>query len=462
MRDPNPSSMDARNPFDDPNDDDGGASTPAASSVNKGKGRALPRNDTDLSEMMAQIEIEDRLQPIEALDGSGNSSKARAVHTTLAPPIDTSSAAHSIADDSDLHHISYETKRIHFGGSRVRIVCQTTNGACPIISIVNFLVLTSALDLPDRERIGARSLTEVLTEYILTRSADVSVLQELNGLHRGLAVDPRFYSIDAVQDDGSIMAAFGCMLVHTWIPPPDDPAHALLNARFDSFDKAQMQVLCNGDDETSLLLQNFFDTYPTNTTPYGVQTLRAAMRESEMRVLFLNSHFSLVYKHPVSGDLYTLVTDSGYISSGDDVVWESLDPEPGRSGQLYSADFIPRTVLGEGKREDAFGQAVPRDGGGGNAYTHSDELLARDLQQEENAFARRFERPFTDEEYARQLQRGEERWAEAVDSGRSRSRKSNSTRNEQTTSGDAARPKESAVKTLGSRLKGLFGSRSTA
>ena len=437
-----------------------------AIALDKGKGRALQRSDTNLSELVAQIELEDNA-PVEATDGGGSSSKAKPhAYTATAPSLQSGKAAHDTLDDSDLDHIHYETKVISFGASPVRIACQTTNGACPILSIVNFLALTSALSLPDRERISANSLTEVLTEYILSRDADVSVLQELNGLHRGLSVDPKFYSIDAVQDDGSIMAAFGCSLVHTWLPPRDDPAYHILTTQFDSFDKAQVQVLCNGADERSLAIQQFFDTYPTNTTPYGVSVLRNEMRESEMRILFLNSHFSLVYKHPVSGDLYTLVTDSGYIASGDDVVWESLDPLHIGNGQLYSADFIPRDVLGEGKNEDAFGQAV-RSRSGADAVTRSDELLAHDLQRQEDEFQGRGAGPMSDEELARRLQRREERWADAVDQGqqqqqqhsrpaKSGGRKTNSQPKTSSSSAEATK-NTSGKSSFGSKLKSLFG-----
>ncbi|BFZ55508.1 hypothetical protein PYCC9005_002549 [Savitreella phatthalungensis] len=457
--------------------------------VSKGKSRAIERADTDLGALADELDAA-CLSADEDEHGEGSSRGRGAIAgSSRAPSTQRSrSRAIRVPDDhhdanDDLSTISYELKPITFNGTPHRIVCQTTNGACPILSIANFLVLTSAITLPSRAHISASSLTDVLADYLLGRQADLSALDMLPGLHRGLNVDPGFGGVDGFAEGDGVMRAFGCELVHTWVPTAGvDPAYDALVGQYDTFDKAQMQVLLHPEEEVSLKIAHFFDTYPMNTTPAGVQQLQEKMRECEMCILFLNAHFSLVYKHPVSGDLYTLVTDAGYVSSRDEVVWESL--EAGKTTQLFSADFIPRTVLGEGLREDVFGrrgdtrQGGAGGGGGGDNSVidpeHSaDAQLARDLQREEDeraasrlsahharsataaASSARHEAPMegeSDGDYARRIQEAEDAWA-AAGQGQGQRREQgadrmndgvNRSRNDKRRAGNSAKQKDSS------------------
>ena len=273
-----------------------------------------------------------------------------------------------------LSEISYEIKNIKFGAETIPIVLQTTNGACPILSIANFLSLSSAkLDLPnDKPCISANHLTELLAEYMLNHGTDLTHLGALEGLHRGLNVNPKFTGVDQFLEGSEIIHTFGGTLLHGWIP---DTEKFHLTPSYDNFEAAQVHILTDPEAEASIMINMFFETYPNNMTPQGLSSLQSFLKEGEMAILFYNAHFSLLYKHPESGDLYCLVTDAGYSSSGNDVVWESLTLDH-EGTQFYSADFIPRVVLGEAKNEDAFGLALDDD--------DEDAQLARRLQAEEN------------------------------------------------------------------------------
>lgn len=293
-----------------------------------------------------------------------------------------------------LETVTYLMKSIAFGGESCPIVCQTINGACPIISIANLLSLSSGLQLPKHQKnISAITLTNLLADFLLMRDQDLTVLSELESLHQGLNVDPQFTGVNHFAEGQRIIKEFGGELVHGWIPSLADQAHDFLglqqsesittlqaaSERFTNFEAAQIEVLTNADSVAALAINKFFLDYPNNMTPTGLRALKQHLMEGEMAILFYNSHSSLMYKHPVSGDLYTLVTDAGYIESGNDVVWESLVID--ESSQFYSAEFIPRTILSQSKHENDYGQTQSIDQAG---EEDEDAKLARQLHQEES------------------------------------------------------------------------------
>lgn len=321
--------------------------------------------------------------------------------------------------DIPLEEISYLMKTIAFNGEKRAIVCQTSNGACPILSITNFLSLTSAIELPrSQQRISAVSLTDLLAEYLITHEKDLSVLGDLEGLHRGLNVDPQFNGVNRFLEGQRLMQTFGCELLHGWIPSPDSPASRYLKPSsqafaadvdtqasvFPSFEAAQIEILTRPDSDAAIAMNAFFLEYSNNITPTGLSQLQEHLKEGEMSILFYNSHFSLLYRNPLVGELFTLVTDSGYLESGDDVVWESFVIDS--ATQFYSAEFIPRSILGEAMHQDDYGHSQ-REGGEladedtklarrlhqeeFGRHTDSDQALARRLQEEENSRQRQAE-----------------------------------------------------------------------
>ena len=56
--------------------------------------------------------------------------------------------------------------------------------------------------------------------------------------------------------------------------------------------------------------------------------------------MFRNDHFSTIYKHPQSGQLFTLITDAGY-AERDEIIWESLVDISGARNEYFSGDFMP-------------------------------------------------------------------------------------------------------------------------
>ena len=64
--------------------------------------------------------------------------------------------------------IFYRVKRIFFLGSSVPVLCQNENGPCPLLALVNSLLLTKRIQLPgDLEVADSQFLLNVLGDYLL-------------------------------------------------------------------------------------------------------------------------------------------------------------------------------------------------------------------------------------------------------------------------------------------------------
>ena len=73
-------------------------------------------------------------------------------------------------DDRDF----FKVKRIDFLGAKRAIVCQNENGPCPLIGIVNVLLLRNAVTLqgaPDVPEVSAQELMSLVAARILDENA---------------------------------------------------------------------------------------------------------------------------------------------------------------------------------------------------------------------------------------------------------------------------------------------------
>lgn len=94
----------------------------------------------------------------------------------------------------------------------------------------------------------------------------------------------------------------------------------------------------------------------TQLSPFGLTQLSTKLAPGSVSILFRNDHFSTLYKHPQSHQLYTLVTDAGYAGHAE-VVWESLVDVTGFNTEYYSGDFRP---VGAGPSAPSGGLAGPQ------------------------------------------------------------------------------------------------------
>ncbi|KAK4984497.1 hypothetical protein LTR66_008481 [Elasticomyces elasticus] len=303
-----------------------------------------------------------------------------------------------------IKHINWYDAASRRKPRRSPILIQNANGPCPLLALVNALVLSTPPDLDTalvetlrtREQVSLGLLLDAVFDELMSgRRGDAA--QELPDvgdlyaflvtLHTGMNVNPRFVSpkmptrssLDANPADVANMhpafraqtrpgsfeettemrlySTFDIPLIHGWIPPGDSSVYASLDRSAQTFEDAQNLMFREEELEDKVRAQGltaeeqtvfedivsikqFLTSWPTQLTDYGLDTIRRSVKPGQIAILFRNDHFSTLYKETRTGTLMTLVTDAGY-STHDEVVWESLVDVNGRGSELFSGDFRP-------------------------------------------------------------------------------------------------------------------------
>ena len=280
------------------------------------------------------------------------------------------------------------------------IMVQNANGPCPLLALINALVLSTPSDLTTvlvetlrvREQVSLGLLLDAVIDELMSgrrgdaaqNLPDISELYAfLVTLHTGMNVNPRFVAyeetpinlMDAPLDmptslndlrkpggfedtkEMKLYQTFAVPLMHGWIPPRNHPAFAALKRAARTYEDAQNIMFREEELETKLKSQGlsteeqlmledigslkyFLSSTATQLTGYGLDTITESLAPGAIAILFRNDHFSTLYRHPKSGQLLTLVTDMGY-AGHDEVVWESLVDVSGEGCEFYAGDFRP-------------------------------------------------------------------------------------------------------------------------
>lgn len=134
-------------------------------------------------------------------------------------------------------------------------------------------------------------------------------------------------------------------LVHTPSAPPIDEIESPHPAVHDpSIEESEYTVAIR---ELRPHVVEFLESNSTMLTVYGLTELHSVVAEGTHAILFRNSHFYVLRKW--KGELFTLVTDVGYLNELN-TVWEKLADVTGDS-VFYDASF--RRVKNDGTVEDA-------------------------------------------------------------------------------------------------------------
>ncbi|KAI4594406.1 hypothetical protein KJ359_008430 [Pestalotiopsis sp. 9143b] len=294
------------------------------------------------------------------------------------------------------------------------ILVQNANGPCPLVALVNALTLTTPANLPNtvlvetlrsREQISLNLLLEAVFDELMSPRRtkpdvgipDVTELYTfLKGLHTGMNVNPRYVPTPELinlhkrnsthvhpseRDDSvpgtfedtrdmKLYSTFSIPLIHGWLPRNDDPAHAAFSRQATSYDEAQNLMfreeeledkLSNGTGLTEqeqqmyqdiLTISSWLKSSATQLTRWGLTVITKSIEPGTFAILFRNDHFSTLYRHPQTHQLFTLVTDAGFFTH-DEIVWESLLDVNGERSEFFSGDF--RLVGGpqQGRSQDA-------------------------------------------------------------------------------------------------------------
>ncbi|KIW35475.1 uncharacterized protein PV07_02171 [Cladophialophora immunda] len=286
---------------------------------------------------------------------------------------------------------------------RSSMLTQNKNGPCPLLALVNALILgvkhesQAALDeaLRTREQVSLGLIIETLMDELLSRGFDavgevMPDVDELNyflmRLRTGMNANPRFVppsspAPNLMDADDSILnipqqerakqrlgtfeattdmklyGAFQVPLVHGWLPESGSEAAKAFARSAQTYEDAQALQFGEEELEYKLMnqglttteqnmwedinaIKNFLKTYPTQLTPSGLEAVQGSIPSGSFAIMFRNDHFSTIYKHPESGQLFTLITDAGY-ADRDEIIWESLVDISGKHNEFFSGDFMP-------------------------------------------------------------------------------------------------------------------------
>ncbi|KAK9366733.1 hypothetical protein V1509DRAFT_568235 [Lipomyces kononenkoae] len=330
------------------------------------------------------------------------------------------------------------------------IILQNENGPCPLLALVNTLILST---IPGQEsplsristtrtEINALHLLELLGDLLLSSrvaaSTDVNnVLSLLPSLHTGLNINPRFDGTFEESEELALFRAFEVDLVHGWVSNPDNSYvhNALMKAA--SYEGAQSILVAMSELSTILdkrgslttdelltmecgrIIEHFLNQTATQLTTFGLNFLTDLLLPGSFAVLFRNDHFSTIYRHPDAKQIFMLVTDAGF-SSHKNIVWESLNDVTGSSslffnGMFIPSDHVPTTTVSIASHD-------------------SDYALARELQMnEDRAMALEEARREQEEETRRSARRAErQRAAQLAQTQTSQQNSSSSQRRETT------------------------------
>lgn len=152
-------------------------------------------------------------------------------------------------------------------------------------------------------------------------------------------------------------STFGVPLIHGWLASWSSPEHIAMTRIAQFHEDVQLLPFRKQDLEDRIMrgesltqeeeqnmadiraIQNFVDIEnATQLSPFGLTQLSTRLAPGSVSILFRNDHFSTLYKHPQSHQLFTLVTDAGYANHAE-VVWESLVDVTGFNSEFLAGDF---------------------------------------------------------------------------------------------------------------------------
>ncbi|KAF2638927.1 hypothetical protein P280DRAFT_470942 [Massarina eburnea CBS 473.64] len=324
----------------------------------------------------------------------------RPINTNITAPSNTGPESPNTAMDRQRKE-TYQIKHIRWhdvnkNGMRTSpILTQNLNGPCPLLALVNALVLSTPAEvetalvetLRTREQVTLGLLLDAVFDELMSgrRGGAAQELPDVGELYRfllllhaGLNVNPVFVKDPDATDgtlalipaltqraggfentrDMKLYRTFNISLMHGWLPEPGTDAYSSFEriaktyetSQYVQFQEEELDAkLQTGDaltsDEQQMFtdihaIKEFLNLWPTQLTNYGLKTIRENLQPGQVAILFRNDHFSTLYKDPRTEHLVTLVTDQGY-STHDEIVWESLVDVTGQGSELFSGDFRP-------------------------------------------------------------------------------------------------------------------------
>ncbi|XP_018415424.1 PREDICTED: protein FAM63B-like, partial [Nanorana parkeri] len=213
----------------------------------------------------------------------------------------------------------YHIKWIRWKEQSTPIVTQNENGPCPLLAIMNVLLLAWKVKLPPMiEMITAEQLMEYLGDYILeAKPKEISEAQRLNyeqnmsdamailhKLQTGLDVNVKFTGVSVFEytPECIVFDLLDIPLYHGWLVDPEisEVAKAVGNCSYNQL--VEKIISCKQSDNSELVsegydAERFLNGTATQLTYHGLSEVTSTLQEGELCVFFRNNHFSTMTKY---------------------------------------------------------------------------------------------------------------------------------------------------------------------
>nr|XP_010956763.1 ubiquitin carboxyl-terminal hydrolase MINDY-1 [Camelus bactrianus] len=318
----------------------------------------------------------------------------------------------------------YCVKWIPWKGERTPIITQSANGPCPLLAIMNILLLQwkvrenleGGLRKFDKDSCLAGDCLLSIKPQEKSEGLQLNFQQNVDDamtvlpkLATGLDVNVRFTGVSDFEytPECSIFDLLGIPLYHGWLVDPQSPEAVSAVGKLSYNQLVEKIITCKHSSDTSLvteglIAEQFLETTAAQLTYHGLCELTAAAKEGELSVFFRNNHFSTMTKH--KSHLYLLVTDQGFLQE-EQVVWESLHNVDGDSC-FCDSDFHLSHSLGKGPGAESASGSPEKQ-----RQVDQDYLIALSLQQQQQPQGTL---GLSDLELAQQLQQEEYQQHQAV------------------------------------------------
>ncbi|XP_063170088.1 ubiquitin carboxyl-terminal hydrolase MINDY-2 isoform X2 [Candoia aspera] len=236
----------------------------------------------------------------------------------------------------------YHLKWVRWRESSAPVVTQNENGPCPLLAVMNVLLLAWKVKLPPMmEIITAEQLMEYLGDYILdSKPKEISEIQRLNyeqnvsdamailhKLQTGLDVNVKFTGVRVFEytPECIVFDLLDIPLYHGWLVDPQigDLVKAVGNCSYNQL--VEKVICCKQSDNSELreegsVAERFLSSTATQLTYHGLCELTATVQEGELCVFFRNNHFSTMTKHKD----YLMALSLQQEQQSQDINWEQL------------------------------------------------------------------------------------------------------------------------------------------
>ncbi|XP_071120950.1 ubiquitin carboxyl-terminal hydrolase MINDY-1-like isoform X1 [Mytilus edulis] len=298
----------------------------------------------------------------------------------------------------------YQIKWAKFKGKEVPIITQNENGPCPLLAIMNVLLLKGKIKFSsDTEIISSEQMMAHLGECIFAnKPQNATEVVQLNyeqnmqdamavihKLQTGLDVNVRFNSVSEFEytPECIIFDLLGISLYHGWLVDPQNQSEVTAIGNC-SYNQLVEKIISQRSSENhqlvteALVAEGFLDRTASQLTYHGLCELSSTLKPDQLCVFFRNNHFCTLYRQ--KDELFLLVTDQGFLHERN-VVWETLNNV---EGDHYFVDSEFHTYTKPTPQEPVLPPDVSVNS---DEQVNHDFLLAMSLQQEQQLCAEQME-----------------------------------------------------------------------